>query len=30
VPVIFVGPDRFAHHRLDIAALRRRLQQSNS
>jgi glutaredoxin len=30
VPVIFVGPDRFAHHRLDTAALRHRLQQSKS
>jgi len=30
VPVVFVGPDRFARHRLDVAVLRRRLQQSKS
>jgi glutaredoxin len=28
VPVIFLGPSRFAQHRLDPAALRRQLQQS--
>jgi glutaredoxin len=28
VPVIFVGPDRFAQHRFDSAALRRQLRQS--
>jgi glutaredoxin len=30
VPVVFVGPSKFAQHRLDPAALRRRLQQSKS